>query len=157
LQPQNDPDVRSRVIGKITGSKWVSAFARRYDQWFASQAGGSVVSLFNWQAEASARDVIQRLATVLGDSEHERQSQLLRCVMGNPFRPAVVIESRWQTSTVIDLATAIYEECAFDRMPILADALMDAACDNDEITGHCRSEGPHVKGCWVIDLLLGKE
>ena len=75
---------------------------------------------------------------------------------GNPFRP-VSIDPRWQTSTVIDLATVIYEECnAVDKMPILADALMDAGCDNDEVIAHCRSEGPHVRGCWVVDLILGK-
>ena len=42
-------------------------------------------------------------------------------------------------------------------MPILADALQDAGCDNDDILTHCRGEGPHVRGCWVVDLVLGKE
>jgi hypothetical protein len=79
----------------------------------------------------------------------------LRCLF-NSFRP-VTIDPRWLTSTVVDLATAIYQECAFGRIPILADALMDAGCDNEEIIAHCRNEGPHVRGCWVVDLLLGKE
>jgi len=57
---------------------------------------------------------------------------------------------------LMDLACTIYHERAFERMPILADALMDAGCDSEEIIGHCRSEGPHVRGCHVIDLLLGK-
>ena len=82
--------------------------------------------------------------------------QLLRDIFGNPFRP-VTIDPRWLTSTVIDLADAIYTERAFDRMPILADALMDAGCDSEEIINHCRGPGPHVRGCWVVDLLLGKE
>lgn len=73
-----------------------------------------------------------------------------------PFRP-VAIDPRWLTSTVLDLATAIYAENAFGRLPILADALMDAGCDSEEIVAHCRSDGPHVKGCWVVDLLLGKQ
>jgi hypothetical protein len=84
------------------------------------------------------------------------QAYLFRCIFGNPFRP-ITIDPRWLTSTVVDLAQAIYEERAFDRMPILADALMDAGCDTEEIIAHCRSDGPHVRGCWVVDLILGKE
>ncbi|MCE9531608.1 MAG: hypothetical protein K8T89_10870 [Planctomycetes bacterium] len=84
------------------------------------------------------------------------QKQIISCIFGNPFRP-VTIDPRWLTSTVVDLAAAIYEEHAFDRLPILADALMDAGCDSDEIIHHCRGDGPHVRGCWVVDLLLGKE
>jgi hypothetical protein len=58
------------------------------------------------------------------------------------------------TSTVISLANSIYEERAFDRMPILADALQDAGCDNEDILNHCRQPGEHTGGCWVVDLLL---
>ncbi|OWK45372.1 hypothetical protein FRUB_01703 [Fimbriiglobus ruber] len=61
------------------------------------------------------------------------------------------------TSNVVALACGIYQERAFDRMPILADALQDAGCDSDDILAHCRGDGPHVRGCWVVDLLLGKE
>ena len=57
---------------------------------------------------------------------------------------------------MVSLATGIYAEKAFDRMPILADALQEAGCDNIEILTHCRGNGPHVKGCWVVDLVLGK-
>ena len=63
----------------------------------------------------------------------------------------------WNDHTVPRIAQAIYGERAFDRMPILADALEDAGCDNADILGHCRQPGPHVRGCWVVDLLLGKE
>jgi len=84
------------------------------------------------------------------------QSGLLRDLFGPlAFRP-ITIDPRWLTSTVIDLAQAIYDEHAFERMPILADALMDAGCDSEEIIAHCRSDGPHVRGCHVVDLLLGK-
>jgi hypothetical protein len=85
-----------------------------------------------------------------------KQCVLLRDIFGNPFRP-MAIDPRWLTSTVVDLATAIYNEKAFDRMSILADALMDAGCDSDEMISHCRGKGPHVRGCWVVDLILGKE
>jgi hypothetical protein len=82
-------------------------------------------------------------------------SSLLRDIFGNPFRP-ITLDPRWLTSTVLDLARLIYDERAFDRLPILADALMDAGCDSEELLKHCRSEGPHVRGCWVVDLILGK-
>jgi len=84
------------------------------------------------------------------------QSRLLRDIFGNPFRP-VEIDPRWRTSDVVGLARAIYDDRGFERMPILADALMDAGCENEEIIGHCRGGGPHVRGCWVVDMILGKE
>lgn len=83
-------------------------------------------------------------------------SLLIRDIFGNPFRP-VTFDPRWRTTDVGGVAQAIYEDRAFDRLPILADALMDAGCDNDDILAHCRSDGPHVRGCWVLDLVLGKE
>jgi hypothetical protein len=83
-------------------------------------------------------------------------SHLLRDIFGNPFRPITVNHS-WLTSTVVALATGIYEERAFDRMPILADALQDVGCDNADILNHCRQPGEHVRGCWCVDLLLDKK
>src|SRR5205807_20572 len=88
--------------------------------------------------------------------EEEVQSSLLRDIFGNPFSP-VAFDPRWLTTDVVALARGIYEDRAFDRLPLLADALMDAGCDSDDILSHCRSEGPHVRGCWVVDLVLGKE
>jgi len=58
--------------------------------------------------------------------------------------------------TVIKLAQAIYDDRAFDRLPILADALEEAGCTNIDILEHCRVPGPHVCGCWVVDLLLSE-
>jgi hypothetical protein len=85
-------------------------------------------------------------------------STLLRDIIGNPFRPATVdpVWLRWNYGCVVELARAIYDERAFDHLPILADALEDAGCDNADILAHCRGDGPHVRGCWVVDLLLGK-
>jgi hypothetical protein len=95
------------------------------------------------------------------DSEREacEQCALVREVLGNPFRP-VVINPSWVASNggaVKRLAAGIYEEKTFGRMPILADALEDAGCDHAEILEHCRGPGLHVRGCWVLDLILGKE
>jgi hypothetical protein len=88
-------------------------------------------------------------------AELAAQADLIRCVFGNPFR-SVTTDPSWLTSNVVDLARTIYDERAFDRLPILADALMDASCADEYILSHCRSEGPHVRGCWVVDLVLGK-
>ena len=84
------------------------------------------------------------------------QTSILRCIVGNPFRP-VALDPAWRTANVLALARTIYEERAFERLPILADALMDAGCTDEDILKHCRSEVPHVRGCWVVDLILGKE
>ena len=82
-------------------------------------------------------------------------SALVRDIFGNPFRP-IVFDPTWRTSTAVALARGIYDDRAFDRMPILADALQDAGCDDDELLAHCRGPRPHVRGCWVVDLVLGK-
>jgi hypothetical protein len=86
--------------------------------------------------------------------ERAAQAELAREVFGNPFR-AAVLDPSWLTSTVLALARGIYDDRAFDRLPILADALEEAGCDDAEVLLHCRGPGPHVRGCWVIDGLLG--
>jgi hypothetical protein len=93
-------------------------------------------------------------------TEQPAQCLLLRCLFGNPFRPSPPLPSAvlgWNDGTVVKIAQGIYEERASDRLPILHDALLDAGCDNEDILAHCRSDGPHVRGCWVIDIILGKE
>jgi hypothetical protein len=85
------------------------------------------------------------------------QANILRCLFGNPFR-RVAFDPAWRTSDVMLLAQGISEERAFARMPILADALQEAGCDNEDILDHCRgATAAHVRGCWVVDLVLGKE
>jgi len=80
---------------------------------------------------------------------------LLRDLLGNPFRP-VPFDLTWLTSTVTNLTQTIYADRSFDHLPILADALEDAGCANADILNHSRGPGEHVRGCWVVDLLLGK-
>ena len=82
------------------------------------------------------------------------QADLVREVFGNPYRP-VKFPKEWRTSTAVQIAQQMYEERDFSATPILADALEDASCDNADVLGHCRG-GEHVRGCWVVDLLLGK-
>ncbi len=84
------------------------------------------------------------------------EAELARDIFGNPFRP-VAFDPSWRTETVVALASAIYAERAFDRLPILADALEEAGCDHPDVLSHCRGLGPHARGCWVVDGVLGKE
>ena len=108
----------------------------------------------------------------------ELMADILRDIFGNPWRQVAirddiegecfVVEDRekwsvierstllWHDHTIPRLAQAIYDERAFDRMPILADALEEAGCENEDILAHARSDAIHVRGCWVLDLLLGK-
>lgn len=74
---------------------------------------------------------------------------------GDIERP-VVLDPSWRTEAVVALAAGIYANRGFDRLPILADALDDAGCASPDVLTHCRSAGPHARGCWVVDLLLGK-
>jgi hypothetical protein len=90
------------------------------------------------------------------DTERAAQAELLRDVCGNPFHPSE-LDASCRSGTAGQLARAIYEENAFDRLPILADALEDAGCINPEVLIHCRGGGEHVRGCWVVDYLAGRE
>jgi hypothetical protein len=88
-------------------------------------------------------------------AEYRDQIELLRDIFGTPFCP-VPFATEWRTDTAVALARQMYESRDFSAMPILADALQDAGCDNEDILNHCRQPGEHVRGCWVVDLLLGK-
>jgi hypothetical protein len=107
-------------------------------------------------AAAHAQD--QRpLRGSLGEmAEQWEQASLLREIIGNPFR-LVAFDPAWRTPAVLHLAQAMYDDRAFDQLPILADALEEAGCASREVLDHCRGPGPHVRGCWVVDLVLGKE
>jgi hypothetical protein len=79
---------------------------------------------------------------------------LVRDILGYPFAP-VKFDKRWRTETVKLLTEGITAEGKFDRLPILADALEEAGCDDADILSHCRGPEPHVRGCWVVDLIRG--
>jgi hypothetical protein len=110
--------------------------------------------------EGWSQEVKDRIGNAEGQThvfmdEQGRQEWALKDVFH--YR-TVSVRPDWLTSTVTALATGIYEERAYDRMPILADALQDAGCADDEILDHCRDANQvHVRGCWVVDLVLGKE
>ena len=90
-------------------------------------------------------------------AEQAAHIALIREIFGNPFRP-VAVNPEWRTSTVMQLARGIYDNRNFSDLPILADALQDAGCDCDDILNHLRdANATHVRGCWALDLVLGKE
>ena len=102
-----------------------------------------------------------RQAELLDEALTSGQSQaeaatVIRCVVGNPFRP-VADSPSWRNEITVAIASLMYESREFSAMPILADALQDAGCDSAEVLDHCRGPGPHVRGCWVVDGVLGKE
>jgi hypothetical protein len=91
-------------------------------------------------------------------AERGAQCRLLREIFGNPFRPVVVESSwlAWHNGLVAELARGIDAERAFERLPILGDALEDAGCTDAALLRHCHDDREHVPGCWVVDLLLGR-
>jgi hypothetical protein len=89
-------------------------------------------------------------------AERRVHAEFLRDIFGDPFR-RVALRAEWRTPDVLALGRVIYDERAFDLMPILADALQDGGCHYADVLGHCRGPGPHVRGCWVVDLVLGME
>jgi hypothetical protein len=90
--------------------------------------------------------------------EQAHQACLVRDLFGNPFRPVTVAQSwlTWGGGTVAQIAQGIYADGAFDRLPVLADALEDAGCTDAVVLDHLRGPGPHARGCWAVDVLLDK-
>lgn len=87
--------------------------------------------------------------------EQERLARFIKDIIANPFRVAA-FDPTWRTAAVTALARGAYDGRAFDRLPVLADALQEAGCADEGILGHCRGDGPHARGCWAVDLVLGK-
>jgi hypothetical protein len=107
-------------------------------------------------AQGAALTVSLAAGDTLPTRKHE--AEILRDIFGNPFHPVPIdpVWLTWNDGTATKIAQGIYEEKAFDRMPILADALEEAGCTNRDILAHCRSGGEHVRGCWAVDLILGR-
>jgi hypothetical protein len=87
---------------------------------------------------------------------HQALAELLRESFGNPYG-SLYLDPSWLTPNVLHLAQAIYNERTFERLPELADALEKARCFDLDKLSHCRGPGPHVRGCWLVDLILGKD
>jgi hypothetical protein len=126
----------------------------------AAQAHAAAATAVGWWRRAEAekrRRVSDPLLRADEDpAEARAQADLLRDIF-NPFRRPRLKRAwlKWDGGTVVRIAQAAYDGRAFDRLPVLADALEEAGCTDDAILGHCRG-GAHVRGCWAVDLLLGK-
>jgi hypothetical protein len=156
-------DERSRTAAEVAEqfadgmvTRWELVAARRV----ADDAAADAVYLPHLDGSAwlAAWDAV-RSEVSDEPAARRRLAALLRCLIPNPFRRPPVIDPawlRWQGGRVAALAQAIYDDRAFDRLPILADALEDAGCTDRAILDHCRGAGPHCRGCWVVDLLTGR-
>ncbi len=105
-------------------------------------------------------EVLHRLrdpyeADALREAEQSKQTTLARCIFGNPLKK-FTFSVNWCTTNTVALAQRIYDERDFTLLPILADALQDAGCDDERFLGHCHAPGPHARGCWGVDRLLGR-
>lgn len=174
-----------RADGLVSDAEWGGTLAGVLDQYLGNEAArdgaggttfGVLMRIFRPEADETLRlagSVIESRAYLAYHGGYPATMQpeewvdlavrtelvelcdLCRCVVGNPYS-SVAAKEEWFTSNVVALARGIHDEWAFDRLPILADALMDAGCDHPDILDHCRGASHHARGCWVIDLLLSR-
>jgi hypothetical protein len=135
--PRGTPEVEALVnADEATGAGWVVL----EDAWDAAyQVTGK-----DWDKDHA--------------DEPDHQLILLRDIFGNPFRPLQIDPAwlRWHDGAIVHMAQSIYDGRRFQDLPMLADALEEAGCTDPEILGHCRGPGEHMRGCWVVDLVLDK-
>jgi hypothetical protein len=127
-------------------------YALAVADWVRGAAASKAAEAAPKRTRAAAKDAIRAEA---GAAELLALAGLLRDIIGNPFRP-VSFDLAWRTSTAVAFAAQMYDSRDFTPMPVLADALQDVGCENADVLGHCRGSGPHVRGCWVVDALLGR-
>lgn len=163
-----------RVADRVEPYSQLSAVVRYCDQktWHARfrwpdryQAAHLLTTWFGWEGagrrvdEENCLRVVERAVRLLVDADPPAGGWRHELVgrMHDVFPPATVaFDPGWRTDAVVGLAGGMYAGRDFGPMPVLADALEDAGCADDAILAHCRGGGPHVRGCWVIDLALGK-
>lgn len=160
-----------RRVALEARGKWEMSTAERYllpaRRWaahavYAASQFAAAAGMAAEAASSSVRLAVHPAAKVLGGGrrssvkrERDAQADALRDIFGNPFRPVTLNPSCF-IPFVVSLAQTIYDERTFDRMPELANELEGAGCDNVDVLSHCRDGSEHVRGCWVLDLVLGK-
>jgi hypothetical protein len=109
-------------------------------------------------AERMPKAVVESTWNAVRASERKHQARVLRCIFGNPFRPVILDLAilTWHGGLLVSMARRMYGSRDFSDMPVLADAMEETGWQDQDILSHCRSGGEHVRGCWAIDLLLGK-
>lgn len=159
-------DGRATERERVAALRSTAKLVREHGTGFFS-AARHTVEKDGWGPAARARYMV---AYELSRTGHEHQrgalygrasaalANVLRECFGSLHLRPLAFDPAWRTSDVVALATGIYEENAFDRMPILADALQDAGCACEDVLAHCRgANAAHVRGCWALDLVVGKE
>jgi hypothetical protein len=142
---QSGPEVAASIDGALHASQAAAYLGHRT----------AIVA-----AQSATFHALQAIEESAREAQEREQAALLRDVVGPlPFRPLTVAPHllAWYGGTVPKLAQGIYDDRAFDRLPILADALEEAGCADDALLEHLRGPGWHVRGCWAVDLVLGKE
>ena len=148
---------------------------RRVEQVRSPRSGGAGIDDYatRWLAPDASEDVVNSLeflhmlfndtaSTIHGrglalpNTVERAWGACLHDIFANSFR-AVRFNPDWRTPPAVLLAKRMYNARDFSAMPILANGLQDAGCDNADILDHCRGNGPHVRGCWVLDLVMGKK
>jgi hypothetical protein len=145
----------TRALGG--GEVWLAWWAANQANWLAARAAAG--------SQLSGTQVVIPWA-VQRSTARKALAHAARCIFGNPFRPAA-FDPAWRTwngGAAVDLARAAYQARQLpagtldgDRFAILADALEEAGCADAQILGHCRDRGPHYQGCYVVDLVLGRD
>jgi hypothetical protein len=134
-----------------------------FDAWLADGdvniAGCAAREVVSARATDAARDVVDYIREAVRRGQLDalyvmRAVQFLRCVLGNPFRPISL--GPWVTTAAVSVAQDIYDRRDFAALPLLADLLEEAGCPEQSVLDHCRRPGEHARGCWVVDLVLGK-
>lgn len=125
------------------------AIAARATEGRTDEAIDMAQELFELLADTEERTAIRRLRKV---------ASWARCVFGNPFERLRFDQAwvAWEGGICPKLAEAVYADRAFDRMLVLADALEDAGCTEAALLDHLRGPGPHIRGCWALDLILSR-
>lgn len=162
------------LLGSATLQELTLSTARMFDGWAVNlrdplsdaklKMYGSFVYLFRMLYEnpydhmCLVSGCVSEARGFPGDSSLEEEDlhiAFLRDIVGNPFRTAS-LDPRWITPNVQAVAQGIFDEARFADMPQLAAALEQAGCTDTDILAHCRGPGPHVRGCWAVDLILGQ-
>jgi hypothetical protein len=165
--PRNEKStIQAMAKASMTGYRHRRHYQHTADrhQFHAAMAGLATCGPTAWHAAYNAmREAAQAANVADPDScdpaELQHQADLLRCLFGtHPFQRKLIDSTwlDWDVGTVVQIARAVHEQDAFDRMPILGDALEEAGCTDLDILGHCRGVGPHIRGCWVVNLILGQ-
>jgi hypothetical protein len=169
-----DGDIDAAALRAVHDAAWENLRARHervYGKLSDEVRGAEIVCLYptaqdphrnrDWYRADDGAPYALLVAMFIDHPRASAQFPRLACLLHDIFGPLpfrkVIVPPAWLTSDVLWLARGIYDERAFDHLPILADALLDAGCDNGDLLDHCRGPGPHVRGCWVVDLVLGKE